>query len=249
MLGGVDIGIVMASDAESATPMSSVRTPPTESSCGPIATPTEQRIGTSNAAVAELEMKFDSNQQSKPELTSTRAGDQLANGMACTRCCAKPDFWKPRPRAKPPATIKSTLQLTFSSSLTPITPVTVRMAIGIMKDDYDTLHGYAFSLQNDMPIISNTSHEGTLPLKAQILSCKGANTTTVKCARDEKSITVRVYNPKTEVSNALLCFCKKVRDAKITDSAEYGDKRADFTDNKVELRIDPGELKTVTVEF
>ncbi len=125
----------------------------------------------------------------------------------------------------------------------------VRMAVGIMKTDYDALHRYAFSLQNDMPIISNTSHNGSLPLKAQILSCKGASTTIVKCSRDGKSVTVRVYNPRSDVSNAELCFCEEVKSAKITDSAEYGDERAAFSKNSVELQIGPGELKTIMVEF
>ena len=125
----------------------------------------------------------------------------------------------------------------------------VRMAVGIAENDYDSLHRYATAFENDMPFISNTSHKGALPLKSQILSCEGACTAAVKCSDDGKAITVRLYNPRSFASNAVLSFCKDIRSAKITDSAEYGDEKASFAKNRIEIKIGPKELKTVIAEF
>lgn len=58
--GGVEIGRIMADDAAIATPMRTVGVPPIGASLSPMAPQTMARIGISRAAVAELEMKFDS---------------------------------------------------------------------------------------------------------------------------------------------------------------------------------------------
>ena len=58
--GGVLIGKLIATDAAMAIPMSTVGVPPMLSSAPPIPLQTTARIGTSNAAVAVFEMKFDS---------------------------------------------------------------------------------------------------------------------------------------------------------------------------------------------
>ena len=59
-LGGVEIGNVIATDAATAIPMSTVGVPPMLLSESPIPLHTTARIGTSNAAVAVFDMKFDS---------------------------------------------------------------------------------------------------------------------------------------------------------------------------------------------
>jgi alpha-mannosidase len=100
-----------------------------------------------------------------------------------------------------------------------------------------------------MPHISNTSHAGDLPLKAQLLSCKGACTTIVKCSRDNKSVTVRLYNPKDDASEAVLTFCKEIRSAKLADSAEYEVGKVDFSGNTAKINIGLKELKTLTFEL
>ena len=58
--GGVEIGRIIADEAAIATPMSTVGVPPMGSSLSPIAPQTIAKIGINKAAVAELEMKFDS---------------------------------------------------------------------------------------------------------------------------------------------------------------------------------------------
>ena len=125
----------------------------------------------------------------------------------------------------------------------------VRMAVGIADNSYDCLHRYAVAFENDMPHISNTSHRGFLPKKMQILSCEGACATILKCSREENYITLRLYNPEKRASDASVRFCKDIKSAKITDSAEYGDENAEFEGNTVRLRIGSGELKTLLIEL
>lgn len=57
--GGVEIGRHIAEEAESAMPMSTVDVPPILSRRSPMPVQTTARIGTSNAAVAVLDMKLD----------------------------------------------------------------------------------------------------------------------------------------------------------------------------------------------
>ena len=58
-LGGVEIGRHIAAEAERAIPIRIVDVPPTGSRLAPIPLQTTARIGTSRAAVAVLEMKFE----------------------------------------------------------------------------------------------------------------------------------------------------------------------------------------------
>ena len=58
--GGVDIGSVIATDAATAIPMSTVGVPPMLSSESPIPLHTTARIGTRSAAVAVFDIKFES---------------------------------------------------------------------------------------------------------------------------------------------------------------------------------------------
>ncbi len=57
--GGVEIGKHIADDAARAIPIRTVGVPPIAAKRSPIPVHTTARIGTSNAAVAVLEMKFD----------------------------------------------------------------------------------------------------------------------------------------------------------------------------------------------
>ena len=57
--GGVEIGRVIATDAATAIPISTVGVPPMLSSELPIPLHTTARIGTRSAAVAVFEMKFE----------------------------------------------------------------------------------------------------------------------------------------------------------------------------------------------
>ena len=59
-LGGVEMGRIIALDAAIATPIKMVEVPPMAFSLSPMAAQTMVRMGISNAAVAEFEMKFDS---------------------------------------------------------------------------------------------------------------------------------------------------------------------------------------------
>ncbi|MBO5036760.1 MAG: alpha-mannosidase [Clostridia bacterium] len=126
---------------------------------------------------------------------------------------------------------------------------TVRMALGIFDENYDELHRYALSLENDMPHISNTSHGGTLPLCANILSCDGACTTIVKTSEDRKSVTVRLYNPKENDSTAVLTFAKEIKSAALCDVAEFEKAPVEFDGNKISIELKKREMKTVTVNF
>ena len=58
-LGGVEMGSVMATDAATAMPMSTVGVPPILLSESPMPLHTTARIGTSSAAVAVLDMKLE----------------------------------------------------------------------------------------------------------------------------------------------------------------------------------------------
>ena len=58
--GGVEIGRIIALDAAIATPIRTVEVPPITFRLSPIAVHTTARIGISKAAVAELDMKFES---------------------------------------------------------------------------------------------------------------------------------------------------------------------------------------------
>ena len=58
--GGVEIGRVIATDAATAMPTSTVTVPPMLSSPLPIPLQTTARIGTRRAAVAVLDMKLES---------------------------------------------------------------------------------------------------------------------------------------------------------------------------------------------
>ena len=129
-LGGVEIGKVMANEAAIAVTKRRARIPPTATRVSPIPIPTAQRIGIMRAAVAELEIKLLRVQQTRPAAMRTTIGDQLPNGMEVTMSLAKPDLLKPRPRAKPPATIQRTDQLIFSRSFLLNIPVTLSSMIG-----------------------------------------------------------------------------------------------------------------------
>ncbi len=130
-LGGVEIGRVIAIDADIATPTSSALTPPTSAKLSPMPVPTAQSIGTNRAAVAVLLMKLESVQQIRPEPINTAIGDHEPKGIALTRSVAKPDLLNPKPRAKPPATIQSTLQLICSKSFLLRIPVRQSSVMGI----------------------------------------------------------------------------------------------------------------------
>ena len=60
MQGGVEIGSIIAELEAMATPIRTVDVPPMALSLSPMAAQTIVSMGMSNAAVAELEMKFDS---------------------------------------------------------------------------------------------------------------------------------------------------------------------------------------------
>lgn len=121
------------------------------------------------------------------------------------------------------------------------------IAVGIFENDYDALHRYAIRLENDMPHISNTSHGGSLPLRAGILSCEGACTTVVKTSADGESVTVRIYNPSDKEADAAVRFIKDIVSACVTDSAEFTCVPADFSGQSVKIRLNPHELKTIKV--
>ena len=58
-------------------------------------------------------------------------GENSPKGMLSTALAAKPEAFKPKPRAKPPATIQMTLQLICSKSRLLITPVRAKTQNGI----------------------------------------------------------------------------------------------------------------------
>ena len=60
-------------------------------------------------------------------------GLQLPNGILSIAASAKPDPFIPNPIAKPPATIQMTLQFISCISFAVITPVTAKIAIGIIE--------------------------------------------------------------------------------------------------------------------
>ena len=125
----------------------------------------------------------------------------------------------------------------------------VRLALGVFDNCYDQLHSYALSFANDMPHISNTSHEGTLPLNAKIVSCDGACTTIVKVSEDRKSVTLRIYNPYENDSTAVLTFAKEITSVALCDVAEFEKTPVEFNGNSVNVNLKTREMKTVIVEL
>lgn len=65
-----------------------------------------------------------------PEIKRITTGDQLPNGMLLMAASASPELFRPRPSAKPPATIQMTLQSMSAKSLRVMTPVRAKMPIG-----------------------------------------------------------------------------------------------------------------------
>ena len=131
--GGVDIGKHIAVDAAMAIPIRTVLVPPIPPSLSPIPRQTTARIGTNKAAVAVFEMKLERKKQIKPDTARMTIGLQLPNGILSIAASAKPDPFIPNPMAKPPATIQMTLQLISCISFAVITPVTAKIAIGIIE--------------------------------------------------------------------------------------------------------------------
>ena len=58
-LGGVEIGKIMASEADKAKPINNGATPPNGAKFSTVAAPTTAKIGTSKDAVAVFEIKLD----------------------------------------------------------------------------------------------------------------------------------------------------------------------------------------------
>ena len=135
--GGVEIGRIMARDAHIATPTINDLRPPRAMNdslavgSSRSAVPTTARIGTMRLAAAEFEMKFERSQQMRPPATITTRIFHDAKGTALIRADARPVLLRAVPRAKPPATIQSTLQSISLRSSLENTPVAVNTANGM----------------------------------------------------------------------------------------------------------------------
>ena len=98
-------------------------------------------------AAAEFEMKFERIQQIRPPVIITTTMFQDANGTALIRAAASPVRLRAVPRAKPPATIQSTLQSISLRSSFENTPVAVNTANGIRATMLALIPSHPSSIQ------------------------------------------------------------------------------------------------------
>ncbi len=124
----------------------------------------------------------------------------------------------------------------------------VQIGIGVSEYDNESLYKLADAFVTEALYITNTAHEGSLPLSDSLIrSSAGVAISSVKTAEDDNAIILRTFGENEQCENATLTFTRPIQAAYLTDFNEQILTEITCEGSSICYAIPYGKVKTVKV--